>query len=210
MSVLTDRIQNEIEDKIEDLLNRLNVATIHTQYNYIVRDNMAVDEKQFNIECLDILQAEGLIKIENIANMGGNNFISLTSKGKEVIVNGGYKRYLIQKKEKEQLEIEAHEIAKQGNVHAYKIKIWTVRTFWVSVIAALTGIALVAFAINDIIGKKEIKTQQPVDTVQPKKLPLIEKQSSSVPKDTSSPSHQILVPSSHLVKKDSLPLHKQK
>src|ERR1700722_7339367 len=88
------------EDKIQALLEWFNMSPF-TGYE----DALKFRDPEIK-PVINKMHGMGFIEIQTIGHFGGGSFISLTTKGRTVVHNGGYKAYLKSEEERKQLEKE--------------------------------------------------------------------------------------------------------
>jgi hypothetical protein len=88
------------EDNIQSLLEWFNLSP-YIPYNDVIK----IKGEEFK-QMINRMHAMDFIEIQTIGHYGGGTFISLTTKGRSVLQNGGYKKYLKFEEERKGIEQE--------------------------------------------------------------------------------------------------------
>jgi hypothetical protein len=88
------------------------------------------------------MQGLDFIQIQTIGHFGGGAFVSLTPKGRSILINGGYKQFLILEEHRRKEEGEKREREKKAYEYTKKTFIWVI----IGTIAAILTIIISLFS----------------------------------------------------------------
>lgn len=126
------------EDTIQNLLMKFN--EVHpTGYDWLLKNTTDEEMRESYIECIKIMYGLGFITVSNNGYIG-QNIITLTPLGRNVIINGGYKKYLADKIEKDKIEREIYANTMENLEVAKSSRIWVIIGVGVSIVALILTI----------------------------------------------------------------------